>query len=346
MMIRPTLAGGILLLTSVLSSACDEVPETALPFSGSDRVLAIDRSGRNVEIACRIEDVKGETLTVRRNGRAAIEFLRLRDVREIFFARPLDWAQGRQAWLDNDRRRAFEYFDRAIGRESRPWARNELMADAARFDVKAGRRNEAVDRIIDIFDKDPHTRHVALLPLTWDERLLEGETVSAPIEDLSSESEIRRLVACSVWLHHANVRQRVIAELTRIRRTTNYPRISKLAETQLWRDKLLFGDASQPVPDHFRDLIQQLPPDVRGGPAHVLGRLLAKRHQYDEAALTLLWLPFMQNDDAPLAASSLAESIRCLRSSGRREQAEQLRKDLLAKYPDTSAAGVLKDEQQ
>ena len=310
----------------------------SLPLAGTDWVNVVADDGRLTRVECRIEEIRGETLTIRRNGRAKLEFHRFSQVDSLFFVRSVDWAQGVSEWEAGNHRRGLEYMDRAINREQRPWARHELLAYSAVYCIRDGRRSAAVERLARVWDGDPQTRHMSLLPLVWDARLNESEKVTAPVEDLTAESVVRRLVACSVWLHVPEHRADVVSCLTKIRRSGSNSRLCALAETQLWRDQLLHGNPSQPIPDHYHDLVRQFPADARGGPSLVLGRMLAQRHQYDRAALALLWLPLMQADDGPLAAAALLECVHSLQRAGRPAQAEQLQRQLISRYPLSSAA--------
>ncbi|MCR9202609.1 MAG: hypothetical protein NXI04_28540 [Planctomycetaceae bacterium] len=311
--------------------------EPSSVFTSGDFVV-LRSDVRSSRISGRIEDIKGETVTLLRSNRAKVEVFRCRDLAQLHFGRPLDWARGREQWEAGNQRRGLELFDRAINSELRPWARNELLAESARFCLQAGKFEQALQRIERVFAKDPQTRHVALLPLVWDERLPDSERISVPRNDIDSDSVVRQLVACSVWLHSSDHREAVVSRLTSLRRTSGNSRLSELAGTQLWRDGLLHQSSDLTVPDHYRDIVSQLPADARGGAAFVLGRLLARRHQYDDAALLLMWMPLMSHNDRALAAASLAESIRCLRLGGRLPEAARLQQDLQSRFPGTSAA--------
>lgn len=312
---------------------------TGLLNSGDFIVLQAD--ARQSRISCRIQDIRGETVTLVRSNRGKVEVHRCSDLSQLHFGRPLDWARGRELWQAGNQRRGLEMLDRAISQEQRPWARHELLADSARYCLQAGMFEQTIERIERVFAKDPQTRHIALLPLVWDERLPEGERVQSTPEQINSDSAIRQLVACSALLSDADHREAVISRLTSLRRTSGNARLSELAATQLWRDALLHQPADSTVPDHYRDIVRQLPADARGGPTFVLGRLQALRHQYDEAALLLMWMPLMPHNDRALAAASLAESIRCLQKGGRPAEAAQLQQDLQSQFPGTSAAKAM-----
>jgi len=334
--LRLSLALGILSLNSMARGQSD------LPFAGADLVSIVSDGGNDLQVGGRIEDIQGERLTLRRSGNANIELYRMSTVTSLVFSKPADWSKGLTYLDKKEYRRALEYFDKALRTESRPWAWNELQAAIARVCITIGRREEAVTRLEQVFEKDKRTRHISLLPLVWESELPEDERLLVDEDGLDNPSVVRQLIACSALLHQPDKQQQVEDSLSRIRRNSPSPRISSLAETQIWR-LCLYGDGTKvPLLDHWRDVVHQLPSNSRGGPAYVLGRLLARAHQYDNAALSLLWMPLMQPTDPALAAVSLSHAIDNLTKAGRVHEAATAGLDLLQRFPQTSAAGQYK----
>lgn len=312
--------------------------ESSLPFSGTDIITILEADGRERQIGGRIEDIRGETLTLRRNGKSKIELFRLPNVTNLYFAKPADWDRGLEHIDKGEFRRGLEYFDRALGTEQRRWAWNELQASAAKTCVKIGKRREAVERIEKVFEDDERTRHVSILPLVWDARLPDKERIACETEELRAPSILTRLVACSSLLHKDELRRSIQKELTRIRRDSGIVRVNELAESQLWRVHLLDADKQSPLIKHWSDLVNQMSPSSRGGPAFVLGRLQANAHKYDDAALSFLWMPTMSPTDQAISAQALLEASRSLKNAGRVVESESLQRELKSRFPDTSAA--------
>lgn len=71
------------------------------------------------------------------------------------------------------------------------------LAEALRAAAKFDECTEVVERI---YEKDPNTRHLNMLPLVWDERLLPEHRISVTQADLKSPSLLRQLVAASALL--------------------------------------------------------------------------------------------------------------------------------------------------
>lgn len=321
-----------------LTRATQLADESSLPFAGTDIITVLQADGRERQFGGRIEDIRGETLTLRRNGKSNIELYRMPSVTNLYFAKPAEWDKGLEHIETGEFRRGLEYLDKALRAEKRQWAWNELQASAARTCIKIGRRKEAVERIEKVFEEDERSRHVSILPLVWDSRLPEDERINCEIEQLRDESILRRLVACSALLHKKELRISIQKQLTEIRRNSGLVRISELAESQLWRTYLLESDDRKPLLNHWSDLVNQMPPTSRGGPAFVLGRLQARVHKYDDAALAFLWMPMMSPIDQALSAQSLLHASRCLKNAGRVREAETLRRELQSRFPKTSAA--------
>jgi len=322
-------------------ASCDEPRfRSDLPFAGTDTISVLNERGKQQVLGGRIEDISAETLTLRRSGRANIELFRMSDITELSFAKTSAWETGLRHQLNAEHRQALEYFDKALKTEDRLWAWNELQASAAKTCIALGDRLAAVQRIEEIFDRDRQTHHVWILPLVWDARLPETERIESPAADLNSASVIRQLVAASALLDNPTYRVSAEAKLERLRRGVASKRITELAEAQLWRLYLLDPSEKRPLLAQWQDRVSQLPVNARSGPQFVVGRLLAKQHQYDSAALAFLWMPLVSSVDPALSAQSLSEGISCLQLAGRYNEAKVLLAELQQRYPQTSAARI------
>ncbi len=350
---RTSVMSGMILIGLMLVITVGFVPQTqpqdnpsALPFSGTDMITVLDDSTETTrQVPGRIEDITGETLTLRRGGRGTIEFFRVTDIVELTFSRSGDFEEGLHRLQQGQTRRALEYLDRALKSETRPWAWNELQAIAANAAVRVGERSQAVDRIDLISAQDRRTRHVSSLPLVWDSRLPPQERLPENPAGLDSDSLVQQLAAASAVLHNTAHRGRAKATLERLRRRSGLKRISELAETQLWRLHLLEQpDTPSPVLNVWSDRVRHLPVAARYGPQYVVGRCLLQKHDHDRASLAFLWTPLMTPHDRALAARSLAEGIRCLKLTGRQGEAAQLTAELKRRFHGTSAARNAVDE--
>ena len=215
---------------------------------------------------------------------------------------------------------------------------SRLQAVATRCCLLLNRREDALRRIETIYQRDPESPHLSLIPLLWDDRLPASERYTARAEDLLSESPTRRLAAASSLLQESQHSEKCVQILTEVRASRRLP-MSILAEIQLWRVQMPATD-SVPLPTvrRWQKRAASLPESLRAGPQFIVGRALQLRHKPDQAALELLWLPLMQTDDSCLAASGLAEAVVCLEATGRIESARRLRRELQDRFGRTSAA--------
>lgn len=315
--------------------------ETVLPFGSTDSVTVQRDADRAEQMGGRIEDISGETLTLRRNGRGDIKVLRMSDVTTLKFSKSEIFERGLQQLDEGEYSAAIRFFDRGIEGEARDWAASELQAVAVKTCIRMGDRDSAVTRVEWILERDPASRHVSLLPLVWDHRLPANERVTGSVDDLNSQSSVRQLVAASALLGDSQHHQQSVLQLRKLR-TLPFKRLAELAETQLWRLPVVAADEQHvALVRLWESRLSQLPLEVRGGAQFAFARCLQQRHDYDNASVAFLWQPFMLPTDEALAAASVLESVRCLQASGRTKEAAVLRQELQTRFPDTSAAQSL-----
>ncbi|MEZ6060308.1 MAG: hypothetical protein R3C19_08110 [Planctomycetaceae bacterium] len=299
--------------------------DSILPFDSGDRVVVVDdESGRETLLTGRVEDLEGNRLTFRSNRDGAIQVLRIPDVMRIEFAKSADFEAGLRLMQQGDHASASKILTTALKSEQQPWVRREIRAALARNSIRLRQRRDAVEQIRVIFDEDPKTRHLGLLPLVWEERLSPDQRLSVDAAWLTSDSAVERLAAGSVFLdneQHSALAEKVLEDLKRHRSGG----ISDLAETQLWRLRL--RDLSRSgVADvrGFQRRINVLPTELRPGPQYLLGKALAALHNHDDASRAFLWMPLMSPVDPDLTQKSLAEAISHLQQSGRLDEAALL----------------------
>ncbi len=318
--------------------------DTALPFIGNDTVTVQQDGERPIRYQGRIEDISGESLILRRSHITKTQVFRVSQITELTFVRSTDFEAGLQQRQAGNFAVALSHFDAALKHEYRPWAQNELHAAAAKTCILMGDRNAAVERIETILESDARSRHASLLPLVWDHRLRADECVSATANDLQQGSAARQLVAASRLL--GDEEQAAAAAVT-LRRLSDSaaPRIAELATAQLWRVTLQTDAAglTHQLPIWQRHL-RRMPLEARGGPQYVIALGLQRLHDYDQASVAFLWLPFMSPTDEALAALSLLQAGRCLTESGRVSEAAATQLELSKRFPKSSAFATLQAE--
>lgn len=320
------------------TQSCAQVQPPALPFAGTDVVVLHGKDGAEERFGGTIQEISGNRLTMRRNGRGEIRILRMSNVTQISFSRSSAWEDGLKLFSDGNYAEALLRFDHALDKERRPWAWCELQATAAKTSIRLRRYSKAVSRIEEIVKQDERTRHVSVLPLVWDATLPEDERLTADRAELRSESIARRLAAGSALLHMEQHRAAAAAALEEIRKEEGLTAAGELARCQLWRLHLLEKPTERnPILQVWADRVREMPVNIRYGPRYVVAQGYLQHHDYDRAALAFLWMPVMASHDEPLAAQSLVHAIRCLKLAGRVAEAQRMTGELHLRFADTSA---------
>ncbi len=271
-----------------------------------------------------IEDLSGQTLVLRR-GPSDVEVFSLRDVSKIEFRKSPEFENGLRQLNAHEDLQAISSLRTAALVESRKWVVREINGSLARAFVNARKFEDALKTVESIVESDPGSRHVTELPLTWDERLPEAARISIEVSQLDAQSEVRRLVAASAHLHDVASREKCIAVLRSLQKSSNST-VQALAETQLWRIKLLNRDQlkSDDVQMWHRQL-QRLDRRVRSGPEFLCGRAHLLLNEYDSAATSLMWMPLVEPLSPDLCRTSLTEAATAFEMSGRRKEADTAR---------------------
>lgn len=314
-----------------------------LPFSTTESVVVHDsETGQSIELTGTIEDLTGDRILLRRGGAGRVDTIRLRDVKELRFAKSHLFDEGLRQAKEHNWAAAVTAFDQASIAEPRRWVQREIDAAAARASLALFDFDDAVKRIERIAASDSQTRHLNLLPLVWDERVGPQEKYQCETDQLKAPSEIRRLCAASALLEDRELRLDAAGVLVQLKTSANAG-IQEIATAQLWRMQLLndlplrSGELRL-----WKDRATRMDYWLRGGPLTVVGRFELRAHKYDDAAASLMWLPTMQADDRGLAARCLLSAAEAVRQSGRPKEASRILAEAGLRFPDTFSVQQMK----
>ncbi len=327
-----TTAVGLLLCLANTAALLSQ-PPSLLPFVTSDAVLQRHPlTGETIRLTGVIEDLTADVVELRRSG-SRVERLRLQQVTQIQFIKSPDFDRGLVHLQRNELAPALAAFDQALPAEQRIWVQRELQAAAAEALLGMGRKNEVLQRVQKIVETDPATRHVGLLPLVWDSSLPQSERFPATPEGLNAGSRLLQLVTASVLLDSADYEVQAAEVLTKLR-VNSRPHLQELAEAQLWRLRLLHPEQLRKIDTKlWSDRVQEFGAAIRSGPEYVLGQAFMQQHDYDSAAIHLMWPATMPTVDQRLIEDSLKAAAIALQKSGRPAEAALARQTLADRFP-------------
>lgn len=316
----------IFLRPTVQAQAPDEDPPPQLTFT-DQVVIRKEGSPRTTTMSGVIEDMAGETIVFRRSGNT-LDVFGLREIVSVRYQKSAEFDDGLLKLHNRDWEAAVPAFQAAAAIEPRKWAVREIRASLALALRASGRFAESLETVERILSEDPNSRHVVELPLVWDERLPAHQRISLNAADLRSDSLARQLTAASALLHEPEHQAAAISTLQFLRKTAR-GQLQKLAETQLWRVRLLRpNELRESEIAHWSERVRDFERRTRAGAEFIIGRSLLLIHDYDNAATSLLWMPLLEPLDPPTTAASLADAISALDLSGRTAEAARLRVEL------------------
>jgi hypothetical protein len=319
------LLAAMLILSSVSSA---QEPPLILPFTTTDQIVIRDgNSQRKKVIPGVIEDLAGHSVVLRRGG-STVEVFKLREIESIQFGKSASFDEGLRQMQNHEWLPAIATLKIAETTEPREWVVREIQASLAEALRAAGKFEECMEVVERIYEDDPNTRHLNMLPLVWDERLPPEHRVSVKLEDLKSPSQLKQLVAASALLQdpaHESASAAVLQTL----KTGPRAALQELAEAQLWRLRLLHPETIRASETAlWMQRVRDFDKRQRSGPEFVIGRALLAVHDYDNASTSLLWMPLVAPLDPPTTTACTKEAITALRQSGRVGEAEQLHRDV------------------
>lgn len=311
----------MVILSSMLFA---QEPSLILPLTTTDQiVIRNDVSQRTLTIPGVIEDLAGQSVVLRRSGNA-VEVFRLSQIESIQFVKSASYDDGLRRMQNQEWPQAIAALKIGESTEPREWVVREIRASMAEALRAAARFEECVEVVEKIYESDPNTRHLNMLPLVWDERLLPEQRISGKPEDLKSASLLRQLVTASALLQDP-VHETAAAGVLQTLKTGPRAALQQLAETQLWRRRLLHPETIRASETAlWKQRVRDFDKRQRSGPEFIVGRALLAVHDYDNASTSLLWMPLVAPLDPPTTIACTKEAIIALRQSGRAEDAAQM----------------------
>lgn len=306
---------------------------TAQDVTAQDVVTIVGPTGRRTRLVGRVVAYNGRELRlVRRGGRTQSV-----PAEQVVAVMP---HYGRNHELANARFAARQYAEALplyrlarTDATDRAWVRRLITAEIVRCLAALGRVDEAGEEFLILIQSDPQTPYLDCIPLTW---LARQPSIAL---DRAARRWIGRQEPTAVLLgasHLLTSRDRSSA-LARLQQLIATPdrRIAQLALAQTWRTQTV--TVTDAKIDAWRLAIEQMPDALTAGPYYTLGRALARRQQWERAALAMLHVPLLHSNQHALAAQSLNDAGRALEQLGRTNEALRLYRELLRDYATTRA---------
>ncbi|MFV2070982.1 MAG: tetratricopeptide repeat protein [Pirellulales bacterium] len=241
--------------------------------------------------------------------------------------------RGNQAMNRGEFAAAINAYRQALDRESRPWARREILARLVACQSAIDDIPSAATTFFELLQSDPFTPHFSEIPLAW-----QADTAVPPGRAVrwleSLEKPVHVLLGASHLLasDHRAAAAKALERLV----TLEDRRLAMLAEAELWR--------YQPRPvtveliDTWQRRVQEIPTPLRAGPLLIVGRARADHQQWDQAALAFLQVAILHSHQPRLAAVATAAAAEMLMRMDQNEAAQRLLDECLQKFGETPSA--------
>ncbi|MHC4877032.1 MAG: tetratricopeptide repeat protein [Planctomycetota bacterium] len=321
----------IILVLSLLAFWCEQA---AAQFQDEVDVRTA-RASAHVTLKCRITDYNGQSVRlVSTSGEQTYPIAEVVAVRYAKLPQHVE-AEKLLATAKNDE--AESQLQKAVAAEPRRWARRELLALLTGCAMRRGDLATAGSRFRQIYESDPHTRHINLMPLAWSNQTFSGLNRSTAIAWLADSKTLNQLMGASLLLYdsqHGHRAREVMRELNRLPER----RIRLLAQWQERRLQITSRKASQFDVSRWESSIEELEPALRAGPLYLLAQARLIRQEYDLAAAEFLKLPLVYDSNHPVVARASFEGGQALLRNGLRVEAARIFQETAARYPWSTAA--------
>ena len=298
--------------------------------------------GSRMTIRCQIIDYTGSELTYRQASSNKPRGIKASDVIKIRTAQTTAQKEGIKAFNEGQTRDAEFHFTEAVNSEPRIWMRREILSMMVRCALKRNDYLTAGTRFQLLFESDPETAHINLIPLLWTATSAKGEARTAAISWLSDEKPVARLMAASWLFFDPGYSEKSLTVFNELARSPG-DRIKQLASWQRIRFQIRAGDVTDFNLERWDTNISKLDPALRPGPLFLLGRGHVVRQDFEIAAATFLKVPLVYDSEHPLSAESMVEAGRALTRIGLRKDAAKLYSEVLDRY---AYASISEDARQ
>jgi len=281
-----------------------------------------------------VEDYTGRDLTIRLRVGDKLRSYPRSEVVEVQTAYTARHDKGRQLLANGHAVEAAVELNAAVKEEDRTWVRREILALLVKCALWDGDYRTAVSRFLLIAESDAETFHFDVAPLAWTDDAPGGNVRLEAKSWLAARSPISKLFGASHLLSDPASTNEAETVLRFLSRESNV-RVQRLAQMQLWRQRMKTGAATPAELSRWEAAVEELPEELRAGGYFVLGQAYRKQREPERAAAALLWLPLVYDSDRHLAARACFHAAEMLESLGDKAQATNLFSEVVFRFGDT-----------
>jgi len=290
-----------------------------------------------VTISGIVEDYTGVEVSIRAESDQALRTYPSADVVEIQTAQTESHTRGLKLLAAGQLEQAQAELEVALKREPRAWVRREILAALVRCGLRRGDYSNAGARFLAIMRSDPTSRHFRLIPLIWAPETLTRATIAEAQGWLNGNVDAGRLLGASLLYDDRELKPEARRALRELSASTDV-RVRNFAQMQAWREEAYAGDHERRQIERWQKRVDELAEDFRAGPSYLLGRAYAARHDYEQAAAALLWLPLVDDHDFRLAARACLEAALALERIGQHAESQTLLQEVSTRFAETPFA--------
>ena len=235
---------------------------TTSPLFADDRVVIQQPGKSRLPLSGLVEDYTGRELTIRvRTGDSLRRFART-EVVEVQTAYTAHHEKGRQLFADGHAVEAAAELNAALKDEDRAWVRREILALLVKCALWNGDYRAAVSRFLPIVDSDAETFHFSVAPLAWTDAPPSDAVRVEAQSWLAARLPVSKLFGASHLLFDPASTNDAAAALRSLARESDV-RVQRLAQMQLWRQRMQSGTATPAELTRWEAAIEQLPEELR-----------------------------------------------------------------------------------
>jgi hypothetical protein len=302
----------------------------------SDAALSEDvvvvRGGKrqqpNIEKRGTITDYTGEGVTLLIGDRKTL--LPADQIVEIRSSWTKAELAGDAAHAAGDLPSALAAYRLAKEEETRPWGVRKIQVKLSACYEWNDQNEMAGEEILSILEQDDQSPYFYALPLAWQNAIPNAVLTDKAKRWMADRKfPAARLLGAS-WLLGSEDRTAALNTLLQLGSDLD-PRIAPLALAQQWRTKVVTATSDDIA--LWRQLLDRMSPEVRGGPLLVLGNAFARHKDSRQASLCLLQTALLAPQRETLAAQGFLSAAKELEQQNQFDAAARLYRELQTTNP-------------